>query len=44
MVNPYFHLIRRKSLSMNDFELTVPDLYFSKIFQKTLGKCDTNKI
>ena len=26
-VNSYFHLIRRKSLPTNDFELTVPDLY-----------------
>ena len=27
MVNSKFHLIRRKSLPTNDFELTVPDLY-----------------
>ena len=26
-VNLYFHLFRRKSLPMNDFELTVSDLY-----------------
>ena len=26
-VNSYLHLIQRKSLLMNDFELTVPDLY-----------------
>ena len=30
MVNLYFHLFRRKSLQMNDFELTAPDLYFSE--------------
>ena len=28
-VNSNFHLIRSKTLSTNDFELTVPDLYFS---------------
>ena len=27
-VNSNFHLIRSKTLLMNDFELTVPDLYF----------------
>ena len=27
LFNSYFHLIRRKSLPKNDFELTVPDLY-----------------
>ena len=26
-VNLYFHLIQSKSLPMNDFKLTVPDLY-----------------
>ena len=27
MINSNFHLIRSKTLPMNDFELTVPDLY-----------------
>ena len=28
-VNSNFHLIRRKTLPMNDFELTIPDLYIT---------------
>ena len=28
-VNSNFHLIRSKTLPTNDFELTVPDLYYS---------------
>ena len=37
-VNSYFHLIWRKSLPTNDFELTVPNLYsdtYPKIEKKT---------
>ena len=28
LINSNFHLIRSKTLPMNDFELTIPNLYF----------------
>ena len=35
-VNSNFHLIRSKTLPPNDFELTVPDLYY-KSFKVIIG-------
>ena len=38
MINLYFHSFRRKSLPMNDFELTVPDLYWYSCIAESLWK------
>ena len=33
MVNSKFHLFRSKTLPTNDFELTVPNLYFDPFYR-----------
>ena len=41
-VNSNFHLIRSKTLPTNDFELTVPDLYFSGSVDRLFCYLDYN--
>ena len=43
-VNSYFHLIQRKSLPRNDFELTVPELYMVDLVHDSMQGHEIKKI